>query len=183
MESKYIYLVFSKTGTWLSRSIGIVTKSPYTHVALSLDSDFKNMYTFGRLNPDNPFIAGLTVENLHTGVYKKFKNCESLIYKVLVSNEQYDNLLKNLNGYFSSDINYRYNFLGLFTVLMDKPWKRETHYFCSQFVSEVLIKSDIWNSPKVPELTQPIDLTNIPNKELVFQGLVNDFTSNFQKAN
>ncbi|MBD7913130.1 MULTISPECIES: hypothetical protein [Clostridium] len=177
MEKSNIYLVFSRTGTWLSRSIKVITNSEYTHVALSLDSNFDNMYTFGRLNPNNPFYAGLTIENLHDGVYKKSSSCESLIYKIPVSKDQLDTLIDELNKYYYSDIKYKYNFLGLFAVLLDKPWKRSRHYFCSQFVTELLIKSSIWDSPKLPELTRPTDLVHIDNKEIIFQGSTNEIST------
>jgi hypothetical protein len=177
MEESNIYLVFSRTGTWLSRSIKIITNSQYTHVALSLDSNFNNMYTFGRLNPNNPFYAGLTIESLHDGVYKRSSSCESLIYKIPVSKNQLDKLIKEINTYYYSDIKYKYNFLGLFAVLLDKPWKRQHYYFCSQFVTELLNKSSIWDSPKIPELTRPTDLIHIKNKEIIFQGLTNEITS------
>lgn len=172
-----IYLVFSRTGTWLSHLIKFITNSQYTHVALSLDSDFNNMYTFGRLNPNNPFSAGLTIESLYAGVYQKSPSCEGLICKIPVSNEQLQELIKEINKYYCSDVEYKYNFLGLFAVLLDKPWKRKHHYFCSQFVTELLTSSNIWNSPKQPELMRPIDLMHIKNKEIVFQGLTNELVS------
>ena len=176
MKTQYIYIVFSKTGTWLSRSIGVVTGSNYTHVSLSFDSQFDKMYTFGRLNPNNPFSGGLTIENLHTGVYKNSPYCQCLIYKIPVTEDQLI-LLKNeldLHLNLNKEIKYKYNFAGLFAVLMDKPLKREKHFFCSQFVSLLLSKSDIWHSPKVPELTRPTDLIEISDKEILYEGLLTE---------
>lgn len=181
MNESYIYLVFVKTDTLLSRSIGTITKSDYTHVALSLDNEFKNMYTFGRLRPNNPFFAGLTIENFHTGIYQRSPYCQSLIYKIPVSNNQIKKLREELNRYYSSDKKYKYNFLGLFAVLMDKPWKREYHYFCSQFVTELLSTSNIWQSPKVPELTKPCDLIHIDNKEIFYKGYTSDFNLKYKE--
>jgi hypothetical protein len=175
METQNIYLVFSKTGTWLSNSIGLITGSPYAHVSLSLDTNFNKMYTFGRLHPDTPFTGGLTIENLYTGVYTN-RDCKCLIYKVPVSNEQLALLSTQLFAYYSSDIHYKYNFIGLFGVLLDKPVKRNTHYFCSQFVSKLLIESGIYETSKPPELISPTDLMLIPNKEVIFEGLLNEFT-------
>lgn len=183
MNESYIYIIFVKTNTLLSRSIGAITKSAYTHVALSLDDNFKNLYTFGRLRPSNPFFAGLTVENFHTGVYQRSPYCPSLIYKIAVSEEQLKKLTKELDKYYSSDIKYRYNFLGLFAVLMDKQWKREHHYFCSEFVTELLASSDIWHSPKAPELTKPSDLIHINNKEIFYKGYTADFSSKYKYKN
>ena len=177
MKQLYIYLVFSRTGTWLSECIGYTTNSPYTHVALSLDSSFNNMYTFGRLAPNTPFTGGLTVENLHEGVYKN-DHCKSLIYKIPVTYKQLCLLQNELCSYYSSDTEYKYNFLGLFAVLFGISWKRSNYYFCSQFITELFEKSEIWTSPKKAELTRPTDLMSITNKEIIFEGLLCDFINN-----
>lgn len=174
MKEKYIYLVFSKTGTWLSRSIGLVTKTNYSHVSLSLDPYFNTMYSFGRTNPDNPFSGGLTIENIHEGVFQKSKLSQCLIYKVQVTTNQFDRLKSEIDKFYNSDIRYKYNFIGLFGVLMDKPLYRDTHYFCSEFITTLLERSDIWHSPKIPQLTQPTDLMRIKNKEVIYEGLVRE---------
>ncbi|MBE6051208.1 MAG: hypothetical protein E7214_11335 [Clostridium sp.] len=181
-QNTYIYLVLSKTGTWLSKSIGFVTQGDYTHASLSLDDNFTHMYSFGRVNPNNPFYGGFAIENLYEGVYQRFSKCEILIYRIPITSNQYKALLSQINKYIYSSERYKYNFLGLFTVLMDKPWKREHHYFCSQFVSEILRDSNIWHSPKLPELMQPTDLINIENKELFYKGPVRNFTSIIPKV-
>lgn len=184
MSKRPIYLVFSRTGTWLSRSIGFVTKTHYTHVSISLDSSFRTMYSFGRLDPDNPFSGGLTTENIYTGVFQKSPNASCLIYKLEITEKQFVDLEREIKSFFDSDINYRYNFIGLFGVLMDKPIHRDKHYFCSQFITTLLKQSNIWHSPKIPELTSPTDLLNIPNKTLVYEGFINelDFSIETQVA-
>lgn len=173
MGDEHIYIVLSKTGTWLSRSIGAITKKEYTHVALSFDDKFNNMYTFGRKNPSNPFNAGLTIEDINNKVYQN-PYCKCLIYKIPVTKKQLTLLQNEINKYLFSDINYRYNFIGLFGVLINKPIKRQNYYFCSQFISTLLSKSTIWYSPKVPELTRPTDLIEIPNSKIVYKGFINN---------
>lgn len=175
MNMKYIYLVFSKTGTWLSRSISVITKCDYTHVALSFDEHFDNMYTFGRLSPKNPFSGGFTIENLSEGVYKH-SNVKCLIYKVSVTDNQLKLLNDELNLYLNSNTKLKYNFIGLFGVLLDKPIKRQNSYFCSQFVTTLLEKSTIWQSPKGADLTKPMDLKKIANKKIFYQGTVHGFS-------
>lgn len=73
---------------------------------------------------------------------------------------------------------FRYNFLGLIFLLLDKPFERKRHYFCSQFVTMLLEKSDIWHSSKAIGLTRPMDLMIIENKELIFKGFVNNIFIN-----
>ena len=77
-----------------------------------------------------------------------------------------------IDKFIHSNINYKYNFLGLITLLFGKPLERKTHYFCSQFLTILLDKSDIWHSPKHSGLTRPTDLLLIEDKELVFKGPV-----------
>ncbi len=175
MQDQYIYLVFSKTGTWLSRLINLFSDTKYVHSSISFDPTFREMYSFGRTNPNNPFSGGLVEENLHEGVYKKFSNSECLIYRVKVTEEQLTYLKKEISAFLAEKDKYRYNFLGLFGVLMNRPLKRRHHYFCSQFVYEILIKSKIFNLNKAPELVKTTDLFLIKNKELVYKGYIKQY--------
>src|SRR5690554_4373177 len=133
MNYKYIYLVFSKTGTWLSKIIYIFSHIRYAHSSISFDDSLTKMYSFGRINPENPFSGGFVEENLYEGVYKKFSGCECLIYKIKINNEQYELLQQQIEKFLSEKNNLKYNFLGLFGVLLNKPVRRKNHYFCSQF--------------------------------------------------
>jgi hypothetical protein len=171
MQEKNIYLVFSKTGTWLSRVISLVSRVKYAHSSLSFDPSFTEMYSFGRINPDNPFSGGLVVENLYEGVYKKFPRCECIIYKIGVTAEQYSALKEQVEHFLRNREKYKYNFLGLFCVLLNRPLKRKYHYFCSQFVAEVLINSHILTSEKRPELITSKDLQMyMQDKDLIYEG-------------
>ncbi|WP_032123447.1 hypothetical protein [Clostridium amazonitimonense] len=178
MNDKYIYLVFSKTGTWLSKMINLITSIKYAHSSISLDNSFKKMYSFGRINPNNPFLGGFVEENLHEGVYKKFTHSECLIYKVKVTEEQLESLKNEIDTFSKEKNKYRYNFLGLFFVLLNLPIKRKCYYFCSQFVSEALIKSNIYKSDKTPELIKTTDLFSINNKEIIYEGPINKYYVN-----
>lgn len=185
MNEEYVYLVFAKTNTWLSRLIGLAINSKYTHVTLSLDNNFNKMYTFGRLNPNNPFSGGLTIEDLRFGVYKKSKSTYCSIYKVKITKEQLEEIKIQLSKYYDSTINYKYNFIGLFGVLLNKPIKRKRHMFCSQFVSYILINSNIHNFDKVPELIKPSDLLQLKSKQLLYDGPLYEYELNIlsQTAN
>lgn len=177
MNYRYIYLIFSKTGTWLSKTLNVFSESKYVHASISFDDSFKRMYSFGRTNPDNPFSGGLVEETLYGGVYKKFSESECLIYRVKITENQFENLQFEVENFLKDKDKYRYNFIGLFGVLVNRPIKRKNHYFCSQFVSEVLIKSNVCDWHKTPELIKPTDLFDVKNKEVIYQGFVNDYCS------
>lgn len=175
MNYKYIYLVFSKTGTWLSKTLNIFSETKYVHASLSFDNSFKEMYSFGRTNPNNPFSGGLVKENLSEGVYTKFSGSECLIFKVKVTEEQYLSLIEEVEKFFREKEKYKYNFLGLIGLLLNIPIKRKNYYFCSQFVSELLIKSKIYMPGKAPELIKTNDLFSIKDMEFIYEGLVNEY--------
>lgn len=158
------------TGTWLSQVIYIFSHIEHPHSSISFDNSFTEMYSFGRVNPKNPFSGGFVVENLHGGVFRRFPNCKCLIYKIKVSDEEYFSLQEQVKEFLLKKEEYRYNFLGLFGVMLNKPFKRKNHYFCSQFIAEILIKSGIFHSSKVPELISTAELLTIENKEIIYQG-------------
>ncbi len=175
----YIYLVFSKTGTWLSRALRLFIKSKYVHVSISLDEDLKTMYSFGRINPDNPFSGGFAQESLCGGIYKKNRDSECIVYRIKITEEQHNTLVNEIGKFVAYRESFRYNFLGLFAAGMNIQIKRKKHYFCSQFVSELLIKINILNDENFPELIRPTDLLSIETKEKVFEG----FTWQYEAVN
>lgn len=175
MKSKYIYLVFSNTGTLLSKCINNITKDDYVHVSISFDDTFSKMYSFGRVFPSNPIIGGLVEEDLHGGVYKRFENTKCLIYKIDITEEQYKLLVDELQYYFADRRKYRYNFIGLLALQFDKTLVRDNHYFCSEFISQLLINSGIYETDKVPQLIKPSDLLDIKNKKFVYEGLASKY--------
>ncbi len=172
MEKKYIYLVFTKTGTWLSRAIATFSDMKYVHASISFDETFTKMYSFGRKNPNNPFSGGFVEENLKGGVYKKFTDARCLIYKVKVTPLQYDSLKHELSKFQNEAEKYHYNLLGLLGAKFGIPLKRKHHYFCSQFVSEILINSKVYDIDKEPELIAPDDLYSMENLELLYEGFI-----------
>lgn len=175
MNGKYIYLVFSNTGTLLSRCINNITKDDYVHVSISFDDTFTKMYSFGRVFPSNPIIGGLVEENLHDGVFKRFENTKCLIYKIDVTDKQYKLIVDELAYFFSDQRKYRYNFIGLLALQFDKTLVRDNHYFCSEFISQLLINSGVYESARVPQLIKPSDLIKIENKQFIYEGLASNY--------
>lgn len=176
MESYYIYLVFTKTGTWLSRLIATFSDMKYVHASISFDDTFTKMYSFGRTNPDNPFSGGFVEEDLKGGVYQKFTEARCLICKVRVTQLQYESLKLELVKFQNEADKYHYNLIGLVGAKFGIPVKRRHHYFCSQFISEILINSKIYDMDKEPELISPSDLYSIENLEILYEGYASMYT-------
>lgn len=171
---KDIYILQMHTGTIPSIIIKLFTRYKYSHVLISLDSSLTKMYSFGRKQLFNPLNAGLVIENIDGEFFKHFKKTKCRIYKLTISNEQY-NKLKNILNDFETNINdYKYDIIGLLFKCISVPIKREKHYVCSQFVAEVLSKADIYNFDKPTSLVKPKDFEKINNTENIFSGLLVD---------
>ena len=65
---------------------------------------------------------------------------------------------------------YRYNLLGLFGFIFNKPIKRKKAFFCSQFVATVLKECNIIDFGKSPSLVAPNDLQKVLKFKFVYEG-------------
>ena len=174
MNNRDIYIVLSRTGTMFSNIIALFTQKEYSHVSLSLDSSFTQMFSFGRKIPSKVLPAGLVEENLYDGVFAMYPNSRCLVYKVNITDEQFTYLQNEINKFFENKDEYKYSVLGTVTAYFNKPHKREYYYFCSQFVAELLINSGIYKTDKLPEVIKPMDLLEIENKTLFYEGFINE---------
>lgn len=142
---------------------------------ISFDDNFMQMYSFGRIDPENPFWGGFVEEDLYEGVYRRYSKCQCLIHRVQVTQEQYCHLQQLVEEFRQKKGRLKYNFLGLFGVLVNHPVKRKNYYFCSQFVAQILIDSKVYNCGKDPGLMRTIDFFMMGNKDVLWEGSISDF--------
>lgn len=166
-KMRYIYLVHTATTSLLGRAIGTYTKNRYNHVSLALDEELTLVYSFGRKQPNNPFLGGFVRENLTSGLFEDASCC---IYRLPIETEDYERLLELITVFDATKAELRYNLLGLVFLACRLNITREHHFFCSQFVAKVLHESVMIELDKAYHLTTPQDLTKIEGLEQVFQG-------------
>ena len=65
---------------------------------------------------------------------------------------------------------YRFNSVGLLLCALHIRWNRRRHYFCSQFVSEVLQKSGSLDLPRHSTLMRPNDYAAMPQLRCLYSG-------------
>ena len=87
-----------------------------------------------------------------------------------ISYTELANLRAVLKEFEENRSDYHYNLLGLITAWAKIPWNRHYAFFCSEFVSTVLIESEILNENLVPSITSPHDILENLNLELIFEG-------------
>lgn len=169
---KKIYFLLTDTGTLLTKTIKLYTKEPYNHASIAFDSELKELYSFGRLKYNNPFIGGFVKEDITNPIFKRAK---ASIYSFKVTDDEYTKLLSNIEEFKMNKDKYQYNLIGLLSFFLNKPIKRENKYFCSQFVNEILNKSNLHLVNKHPSLTKPSDFSKINEIEHIFTGMLRDY--------
>ena len=171
---KKIYILLTRSGTLVSQLINLATSDPYTHVSLSFEPDLQPMYSFSRKFVHLPLPAGLRVEPLDTGFYKKYDSIPCALYELNVTDDVYQNAKNEVERMMQDAKHCPFNLVGLLLCQMQIPFHRENQYFCSEFVSEVLARSHALPMPKVPSLMRPNDYAHLPQLCCRFQGRLNE---------
>lgn len=175
-----IYVVITKTNTVVSKAIRFCTKKEYNHVSLSFDPSLEQMYSFGRIYPNYPVPGGFVREGKSTGFFKRFSETECLVFEKNVSRESERRFFMMLR--FFQTNRYKFNQLGLFTLLAGVPLERRRAFFCSQFCGKMLSEIGACDLPKQYGLLQPMDFSTLEGFSLVYEGKLKDYQPVLQQA-
>ncbi len=171
---KKIYIILTHTGTTLSNIIKYYTKDEFTHVSIALDADLEKMYSFGRLNPYNPFWGGFVHEELHKGTFKRFRKTRAEVYSLFVDDEQYSKIEKRIEYFQEYKDKYKFNVAGLFGVSIKKIVRRKNSFYCAEFVRHIMkfsgIKTDV-----LPQIIKPEDFLKFNGLKLEYEGLLRKY--------
>ena len=167
---KTLYILLTHSGTLLSNLINHMNGSKYTHVSLAFDEDLNTLYSSTRKNGYTMFPAGPSREYLNRGIFRLRGDIPCALYALEVSDEAYVRARRRAEHMMNHGNLYRFNSLGLLLCWLHIRWQRRRHYFCSQFVSEVLEKSGAMELPKDSTLMHPSDYTRLPELECLYAG-------------
>lgn len=173
MKNKNIYVIVTYTGTILSKIVRLYTRAEYCHVSVSLDKNLKEMYSFGRLNPYNPFIGGFVHESCEYGTFKRFKKTKAEIYSLKITEKHYNKIKKIVYSMEKSKKIYKFNTLGLFASAFNIKYESENSYYCSEFIKYIIENAD--NNIKLSKFAKPNDFRYISDLEFVYRGLLRDY--------
>ena len=168
-----IYIVLTYTGTMLSRIIKSFTGNEFAHVSIALDIELERMYSFGRLNPYNPFIGGFVHEHIDDGTFKRFKNTVSKVYAIQIEDEKYEKLRKIISDIQDHRKDYTFNILGLFAAGIHIRLKYDKSFYCAEFVKYVLDKSKVNNN--LPDTIKPEDFKKLEKAKVIYTGLLREY--------
>lgn len=174
---RHIYIILSHTGTLLSRVIKLVTGNEYTHSSISLEENLEEMYSFGRLNPYNPFIGGFVKEGKNIGTFKRFKNTKVGVYKLEITEFQYNEIVENIKYIEKNKEKFKFNILGLAFAGINKRVTKKNTFYCAEFVRYILKKSGI-NVDNLPKAIKPESFKELNNVKLIYRGLLRSYNRN-----
>lgn len=167
---KKIYILLTRSGTLLSHLVYQITGANYTHASIAFEEDMNCLYSSTRKNGYTMFPAGPSKEFLNRGVFKLRGEMPCALYAVEVTDEAYRRAKRRADHMMAYGELYRFNLLGLILCGLHIRWKRRRHYFCSQFVSEVLEKSGAMELPKHSTLMRPNDYTKLDELTCLYEG-------------
>lgn len=173
---KNIYIILTHTGTTLSKVIKNYTKDEFSHVSISLDEQLKQMYSFGRLHPYNPFWGGFVHEHIDRGTFKRFYRTKAKIYSLSITEEQY-NKIKSIIQYMEKEKeHYKFNMLGLLAVGFHKKITKEYSFYCAEFVKYIIEQAEI--GIELPDIVRPENFKEITQLKEIYSGLLREYRRN-----
>ncbi len=171
---KSLYIILTRSETVLSRMVYLLTRDTYTHASLAFDEALDTLYTSSRKNGRTLFPAGPCREYLHAGYLGRHPHIPCAVYELRVSDEIYSCAVQEAALIMDNADEYHFNIIGLLLCRFDIPYHRKRHFFCSQFVGEVLNRSKAVRMPKAISLMRPSDYMSLPGLKCRFTGSIGE---------
>lgn len=175
IHTKTIYVMLSSTDTVTAKILRRITKAPYNHVSISLTEDLSESYSFARRWKYYPWIGGFVRETPYTGVFGRFPETRIVAIPFAVTQSQYEGISARLAAMYKKRKRYHYDWIGLFLVPFRKKWRRKYHYFCSDFVKDLLVDFGVSEDRDLPHIVSPNDFLIAYGKDKIYEGKLRDF--------
>lgn len=139
---KKITILLTKYSDRVSSFIYYLTGRTYTHASLGIDGTY---YSFN--------YKGFCTET--AALHRKRGVGKSILYELNISDKSYQNICNQIRYFELHKERFHYSRLGVVCCFFRIPFHRRNHYFCSQFVAEVLKKSGALTFKAPAELYLP----------------------------
>ena len=168
---KNVYVILSHAGTITAGLIKRVTHAEYSHASICFDDSFKEFYSFGRRFMLTPLFGGFVRETLDTGMLGHYQTSQICILKIETTAEKYYKAKAYVEEMYSNKNQYKYNYLGVLLAAVNKSYRQKNHFYCSEFVADVLKSYRIIEENSLSEVVKPMDLLSLENAKIVYKGL------------
>ena len=176
-KTKTVYVVLSNTGALTAKILHRFTKAEYNHSSISVKEDLSVMYSFGRRWKYWALCGGYVKESIRWGLLSRFPETKIVVMPFAVTQEQYTAISKHLEEMHVLRKKYNYDWIGLFLAPFRKKIKRSHHYYCSEFVKEMLVNFGLAKEEDFPYITTPNDFLRLYGDKKIYEGKLCDFAS------
>ena len=157
-----LYILLTRFPGKTAIAIHAMTGCYYTHASIGLEEDMNTFYSVvGK---------GFIVEKITRYVRPDRDPFPCQLYELEVPEKVYCTVKKLLEECVENKNSYQYSKLGVVLCLLRIPFRRQHHYFCSQFVAEILKDAKAAELVKDSTLYYPGDFRRMPGMRLHFQG-------------
>ena len=167
---KDIYIILSHTRSVISRIIRVATGDAYTHASIGFEDDPNVMYSFGRLFPHNPFWSGFVQESPDFGTMKRFRDADVAVLRISVQEDEYERIRGHVLGMYSRRRQYGYNYIGLLLAKFGITYRWQNHYYCSEFLKELLEKFGLVAEGELSDIARPVEFLNLRRVQVIYTG-------------
>ena len=163
MESRKLYILFTRFPDKGSKMIEVLTGCYYPHTSIGLEEDMNTFYSF--------VTKGFIVEKITRYVKPDREPFPCQLYELEVSEKTYYRVKEALTYFVEFKGILHYTKLGLILSLLRIPYKRNRFgFFCSQFVADVLQNCGAVKLNKNSTRYFSVDLKHLPGMRLIYQG-------------
>lgn len=167
---KPVFLVLMSGDSIISQGIKFVTKSKYSHVALSFDPTLEKMVSFGVEGSKKGAVGGLIQENI-----KKKPDIKFGVFTIFLKEEDWKKLKKNVDAMIMNTGKTVYSYFNIIVSQLFKiPVEFDTAMVCSQFVDKMLKLVDVDITKMNAALVSPATIEKVSreNKKIykLFEG-------------
>lgn len=132
-----LYLMLSRTESYIGKTIRLVTRYGYNHVSLSLDPRFRHWVSFARYTQGVPLAGGFVSESPE----RYLAACDSVqvrIFQIGIPLSRYEKLKTLFAAANRSDSGLIYNTFGALATPMGLHFSVAGAYTCLEFADAVL---------------------------------------------
>jgi len=162
-EQKKIFILLTKQTDPFSRFWSLLSASRYLHASIG----FEERGTFFSFNTKR----GFCIEQ--PSIKRRFVPC--MLYSLDVTDEVYRDIEERIRVFRESPKHYTFSHFGMFLAIFRMPLKipflYHDSYFCTMFVSELIIKSGAAKLKFRPFRYLPRHFSHEPELKLCFEGV------------
>ncbi len=142
---KEVSILLTKYSDWISSMVYMLCGKGYTHASIGLEEDPDTYYSFN--------YRGFAIETVEKHKRRGVK--KSKCYQWMVPDDTYEEIKHRIQDVKEDKDSYRYTRLGVLCCVLHIPLHWKKHYFCSQFVAELLEKSGAVSLSRSPSCFLP----------------------------